>query len=688
MLAQWVNDGLASIIDDEIRFWNGSKIYLCHCKDEKDRFRYQGAEMHVLLIDELTHFTEVIYRYLRGRVRMVGIKVPSEYEFTLPRILCSSNPGGIGHQWVKSTFIDGIEPMQIRRMGDEDGGMLRQFIPALLEDNPSMASDDPTYRARLRGLGSETLVRAMEHGDWDIVEGAFFDCWRSDRHVIKPFQIPREWMRFRSMDWGSAKPFSVGWWAVVSDDYRIGQLVLPRGCLVRYREWYGASKANTGLKLTAQEVGKGIADREAEDDIAYGTLDPAAFAEDGGPSIAENMRVGSGGKIIFKPADNKRVAQRGAMGGWDAMRQRLVGEDVQRPMIVCFSTCLDSIRTIPSLQHDMDRPEDLDTDGEDHCFVAGTMVDTNLGQVAIEQLVPGKHAIWSAGKWRWNYYPRMTRLEAEIVCLKFDSERVVYCTPNHLFMDCSGEWRYASDLANREVACDQSLSAKQFKSLTAFGITYAATIFRNVVSAFTGWFGNGTTERFQKLRTYTIKMAIARITSPITSNASPSQITLELNTVPKAASVQSILSERQSLLLRSGMGAKLGEIGTESITKNALGRGFCRKSLQIVTNAASHIWLRFIAERKASSVAVLVKPVRCVSVEKAGRAPVYCLTEPVTSAFTIEGGFIVHNCADEWRYACMSRPWVNDTAASKQPRDKWDRVFNMDNNDEADWRTA
>lgn len=372
LLTPWVTSGLVSIVDDEIRFWNGSKIYLCHCKDEKDRFKYQGAEIHVLLIDELTHFTETIYRFLRGRVRAVGLTLPTELKKLFPRILCSSNPGNIGHQWVKRAFIDGVLPGQIRQMPDSEGGMKRQFIQALLEDNPSMVKDDPQYRQRLRGLGSEALVKAMESGDWDIIDGAFFDCWRNAKHVIKPFEIPEHWLRFRSGDWGSAKPFSFGWWAVVSDEHKAGNIWLPRGCMVRYQEWYGAKKdtnditiPNVGLKLHAEAVGKGLAEREKRP-ASYGVLDPAAFAEDGGPSIASRIQAGSQGKIFFRRADNARVPQRGAMGGWDQLRGRLEGDEEDRPMIVTFSTCLDSIRTIPALQHDEARPEDLDSDMEDH----------------------------------------------------------------------------------------------------------------------------------------------------------------------------------------------------------------------------------------------------------------------------------------------------------------------------------
>lgn len=369
MLAGWVLCGFVDIVEDEIRFWNGSKIYLCHCKDEKDIYKYQGAEIHVLMIDELTHFTESMYRFLRNRVRMVGLTIPAAYAGQFPRILCGANPGNIGHLWVKTTFVIAAAPMTVWRTEPSEGGMLRQYIPAKLEDNPSMEDDDPGYEQRLQGLGSETLVAAMRWGDWDVIEGAFFDCWDRKRHVVRPFQIPADWMRFRSGDWGSAKPFSFGWWGVATEDTKLESgLWLPRGCMVRYREWYGCQpgKPNTGLKLTAEEVGAGLASREEGDKLAYGVLDPAAFSEDGGPSIAERITVGSHNKIYFRPADNKRVTQRGALGGWDQMRARLKGDEDGRPMIVCFETHLDSVRTIPALQHDEDRPEDLNSDGEDH----------------------------------------------------------------------------------------------------------------------------------------------------------------------------------------------------------------------------------------------------------------------------------------------------------------------------------
>jgi hypothetical protein len=374
MLAPWTRAGLVTMVEDEIRFWNGSKIYLCHCKDEKDRFKYLGAEIHVLLVDELTTFTETIYRFLRSRVRAVGLKIPAALRGMFPRILCSSNPGNVGHHWVKEAFQP-HQPslhLQLRQMEDDEGGMIRQYIPAKLEDNPSMAEDDPKYRARLRGMGAPALVRAMERGDWNVVAGAFFEEFDGSRHVVRPVKLPAHWTRFRSMDWGSAKPFSVGWYAV--SDGELAQF--PRGALIKYREWYGMKPGhhNVGLKLTAEAVGAGIRKLEPSDEkVPTGVLDPAAFAEDGGPSIASRLGV------FFNRADNKRVAQAGALGGWDQLRARLVGtaerdettglvmwEKGGHPMLFFFSTCVHTIRTLPALQHDSMRAEDVDTDGEDH----------------------------------------------------------------------------------------------------------------------------------------------------------------------------------------------------------------------------------------------------------------------------------------------------------------------------------
>ena len=392
LLASWEVGGFVSIVEEEIRFWNGSRIFLCHCKDEKDRFKYQGAEIHVLLIDELTHFTEVIYRFLRTRVRAVGLKLGAA-KYSIPRILCGSNPGNVGHQWVKKAFVD-AGPFAVRRMEDEEGGMLRQFIPAKLDDNPSMTEDDPTYRARLKGAGSASLVKALEDGDWNVIEGAFFDGWRTEKHVIAPFDIPPHWARIRGFDWGFAKPFAVQWWAVASEpvalnsavypnirggDTEAENFILPRGGLVLYREWYGSNgQPDVGLRMEAEDIARGIVARETIghdekgrpvlEKIAMAVADTQIFAQDGaaygyrGPTIGERMNkvLGAAGSTPWLAADKSRRQ------GWDQMRGRLAGDLDGNPMMVVFDTATDFIRTVPALQHDPLAPEDLDTDSEDH----------------------------------------------------------------------------------------------------------------------------------------------------------------------------------------------------------------------------------------------------------------------------------------------------------------------------------
>lgn len=366
LLSGWVACGLCEIVDEEIRFWNGSKIYLCHCQLEKHRFKYQGAEIHLLLIDELTLFTEVIYRFLRSRVRVVGLDIPEGFKKQFPkggRIICGSNPGNIGHGWVKATFVD--HGQEVWQTSDEEGGRSRQYIPAKMADNPNLLEDDPNYVKSVRGLGNPELVRAMESGDWDVIAGAFFSMWDSKRHVIKRFSPPISWLRFTSSDWGYAKPFSTGWWAIVDEPFRVETssgdfITLKKGCLVRYKEWYGCDpkQVNTGLKLSVSDWAKGVVKRSEYDDVKYNIADTSMFSEDGGESMAETARKLG---LYLKPTDKKRIA------GWQQLINRLYGdEEFEAPMIVFMDNCRDTIRTVPALQHNEFKVEDLDTDMEDH----------------------------------------------------------------------------------------------------------------------------------------------------------------------------------------------------------------------------------------------------------------------------------------------------------------------------------
>jgi hypothetical protein len=339
---------------------DGARLRFAYLERDADADAYQGHSYTRVYVEEIGTFpSDKPILKLMATLRS-GAGVPVGFRAT-------GNPGGPGHQWVKARYIDAAPMGWVVHKQDYknpfDGQIVqrdRVYIPSRLNDNHYLGRD---YVANLMMSGNENLVKAWLDGDWSVIDGAFFSEWSNERHVIAPIALPDDWTRFRSFDWGSAAPFSVGWWAVVGDNTTLPNgKVLPRGAMIRYREWYGASAPNVGLKITTEEIAKGILDRSGDEQYKYTTCDPSIFAQQGGPSQAERM-INAGMKGL-RPADNARVAKLGAVGGWDQLRSRLKGDD--NPMIFFFATCKDSIRTIPMLQHDSGRPEDLDTDGEDH----------------------------------------------------------------------------------------------------------------------------------------------------------------------------------------------------------------------------------------------------------------------------------------------------------------------------------
>jgi hypothetical protein len=332
----------------------GARLTFAYLERDSDAEGYQGHNYTRVYVEEAGNFPSPapimkLFATLRS-----GSGVPCRFRAT-------GNPGGPGHQWVRARYIDPA-PQGFEVIRDPKTGLERVYIPSRVGDNRYLGDD---YVSRLRAAGSPELVRAWLEGDWSVISGAFFPEWAMDKHVVAPCELPAHWLRYGAIDWGSARPFAVLWLAV--SDGTLPQF--PRGALIVYREWYGSNgEPNVGLRMTADDVGEGIAQRQRNDPLHEGAkigyvCDPAMFTADGGPSIAERMARAGG--IPVRRADNARVSRLGAMGGWDQVRQRLQGED-GRPMLYVFSTCTHLIRTLPALQHDADRPEDVDTEGEDH----------------------------------------------------------------------------------------------------------------------------------------------------------------------------------------------------------------------------------------------------------------------------------------------------------------------------------
>jgi hypothetical protein len=331
---------------------HGGRIRFRPLENEVDAQKYQGQNLSDAAVEEAGNYaSSAPIDMLFGALRSPhGVPV---------QLILSANPGGPGHHWLKQRFIDPAPAgfTALARKLKNGATHNAVYIPSLLQNNRILLAKDPQYINRLHLVGSDNLVRAWLEGDWSVLEGAFFTEFEMSKHVVAPVTIPRYWARIRAGDWGSARPFCVLWLAV-ADGVELPQF--PRGALIVYREWYGWSgEPNVGCKMTATQVGTGVKEREREEKISDAVLDPSAFAEDGGPSIAERMAND------WRPADNRRVRQAGAMGGWDQVRERLRGAE-SGPMLYIFNTCTHLIRTLPALQHDRHRAEDVDTESEDH----------------------------------------------------------------------------------------------------------------------------------------------------------------------------------------------------------------------------------------------------------------------------------------------------------------------------------
>lgn len=316
-------------------FPSGAMYYFGAMEHENDKYKYQGKEYQYIAFDELTQFAETQYLYLHSRCRTKDGSVRCY-------IRASSNPGGIGHGWVKTRFVD---HGAYNVIADPDTGLTRCFIPSKVYDNKILMTNDPLYVKRLMAL-PEDERRALLEGDWDVYAGQYFREFRKHKHVIDPFSIPAEWKRFRSIDWGYNDPCAVYWHAVG-----------PEKRVFTYRELYVR-------QTLPSEVAKKIIELSVGEDIEYTAASPDMWAKKGmakgglqGETIAETFLLN--GVPVVK-ADNDRLQ------GWQRMHEYLADAPDGLPYWQIFSTCDNLIRTLPALVHDDYRVEDVSDKCEDH----------------------------------------------------------------------------------------------------------------------------------------------------------------------------------------------------------------------------------------------------------------------------------------------------------------------------------
>lgn len=297
-------------------FSNGSKIEFGYLSNDAATKMYQSAEYDIIRFDELTHFSEYQYTYMQSRIRGVN-SFPKQ-------IKSSTNPGNIGHSWVKERFIDPAPPGEIIY----EGGRSRVFIPAKVSDNTFLMKNDPEYIKRLKSL-PENEKKALLYGEWDIYEGQFFSEFSREKHIITPFEIPSYYRKFASLDYGLDMTACLFY--AVSD---IGEVYV-------YKEFCCPS-------LTLSEAAKEIAKLCEGENISYICASPDLWnrRQDTGFSGVEIMaKAGLSGLC---KADNRRIQ------GWNVLREYLKEEG----RLKIFSTCTQLIKSLPALVFDKHRAGD------------------------------------------------------------------------------------------------------------------------------------------------------------------------------------------------------------------------------------------------------------------------------------------------------------------------------------------
>jgi len=323
-LADSKRHGLAFELKEE---YGGGVIVLRNLDDPS---KYQSAEFAAIAVDELTKIPRETFDILRGSLRWPGI------EHT---VFCGgTNPGGIGHAWVKQLWIDRDFPLELVDRQDEF-----KFIQSLPADNPYLPQ---SYWDELNSLPTE-LRRAWVEGDWSVFAGQAFPSWRSHKHVIEPFEIPAGWPRWRAVDWGYTNPFCCLWFARNPDNGRV----------IIYREAYER-------ELTDRQQARLIRDLTPNSEgISITYADPSMWAK----KNVENIVTSTADEytaegVILTRGDNDRL------GGKRKIDRMLGDLPDGNPGLQVFSSVLNFIRTFPNLARGRVNPEDCDTEQEDHSY--------------------------------------------------------------------------------------------------------------------------------------------------------------------------------------------------------------------------------------------------------------------------------------------------------------------------------
>lgn len=377
-------------------FPSGATIRFSYMLRTEDARSHDTAEYNYVGFDELTHFDEFQYLYITSRIRSSDPSLPA-------LVRSASNPGNIGHKWVRKRFIEPARAGYVI-LRDIASDTRRIFIPAKATDNAAGMKNDPTYINRL-WLLPETERKAKLDGDWWAYVGEVFKEWRENPginepinacHVVAPFPIPVWWPKVVAVDWGFRAMTWIGWAAIA-----------PNRRAYLYREY-----AHRGKKIAEWSSEFAAITAAHEEQIQSIVIDPSAKQQRGDPnSILAQFCEGSGFRYdaenrfgTVRLADNDRISGKMLMHEylrWQPKPPRIVpkegfdydlGQRIRRlygeknyedyvklflpeepedniPKLQVFDTCREFIDCIPSIVYDEEKEgnvEDiLEFDGDD-----------------------------------------------------------------------------------------------------------------------------------------------------------------------------------------------------------------------------------------------------------------------------------------------------------------------------------
>lgn len=347
----------------EFLFPNGSRIVLGYCDNEKDVLQYQGQAYEVIVLEEATHFTEFQFQTLTESNRMSG-NMKEEF---VPRMYFTCNPGGVGHSWVKRIFID-------RDYKGTENPDDYKFIPSLVFENKYIMEHDPNYIRTLENL-PEDRKQAMLYGNWDVFDGQFFQEFRRDIHVIKPFVIPQEWARYIAIDYG-LDMFAVLFIAIDKNNNAYVYNEIHRSDLI-------VSEASNLLKSYMNRKYRYI----------FAPPDLWNRNRDTGKSTAE---IFFDNGIKLDKCSNNRISGWANVKEWIKpykTRNIATGEEYTTSRLKIFNNCINLIKNLPQLQHDEKNPNDCAVEPHDITHITDALRYFCVSNIPPQEKQPKKSII-------------------------------------------------------------------------------------------------------------------------------------------------------------------------------------------------------------------------------------------------------------------------------------------------------